>query len=151
MTDETRSQEIGIGEARNRKRVRSQALYIGFAGVIGGLIGFFTGFYDEGDGSLFNGDWDELALDPTLALILAAALLLSFLILPLWGFRIIDELKREQNYIAFTAGCLAVFSGFPVWAMLYAGGFAPAPHAFGVFAIALVAMVIGFVFAQFRS
>lgn len=147
MTDNI---EPGPGEARTRKRQINQIIYIGFAAVLGGVIGFSTGFFDQGDGSLFTGDWEQLSLDPTIALSLAAALLFAFLILPLWGFRMIDELKREHNYIAFTAGCLSALSGFPVWAMLYAGGFAPPPHAFGLFAIVFFSMIFGYVIARFR-
>lgn len=139
------------GEARNRRRIRNQIIFVGFASIIGGFIGFLTGYYDEGDGNLFNGDWEALSLDPTLAILLAAALLFSFLALPLWGFRMIDSYQREQNLVAFTAGSLGVLSGFPMWAMLYAGGFAPPPHAFGVFAIGFVSMLVGFAFAQFKT
>jgi len=141
--------EIGPGEARTKKRMRTQIIYIAIAGVLGGVIGFSTAFFDQGDGSLFNGDWEDLALDPTIALILAAGLLFAFLALPLWGFRMIDDYKREHNFIAFTAGSLAVMSGFPVWAMLYAGGFAPPPHAFGVWAIGFFSMAAGYLYARF--
>jgi hypothetical protein len=73
----------------------------------------------------------------------------GFMALPLYGFTQIDEMKREYNLVAFTGGCIAVITGFPVWAILYAGGFVPAPHAFGVFAIAFVAMVISYPIARF--
>jgi hypothetical protein len=142
--------DLGPGEARTRQRQRKQNLYIGLAAVVGGVIGFFTGFFDQGDGSLFAGDWEHLKLPPALALLVAAMLLVGFLALPLYGFRMIDDYKREQNYVAFTGGCLAVLSGFPVWAVLYAGGFAPAPHAFGVFAIAFVAMMFSYLYARWR-
>ena len=145
------TKELGPGEAATRKRRINQAIYIGFAGILGGVIGFTTGFFDQGDGSLFGGDWDELKLAPGIALALAIGLALAFLILPLYGFRKIDELKREHNYIAFTGGCLAVLAGFPIWASLYAGGFTPAPHAFGVFMIAFVSMSISYVYAYFRA
>ncbi|MDJ0641957.1 MAG: hypothetical protein QNJ15_03990 [Erythrobacter sp.] len=146
MTDQSRP-----GEARNRKRLRNQILFVGFASVIGGFLGFMTGYYDQGEGNLFNGDWEALSLDPTLSIALAVMLTFSLLVLPLIGFRMIDDFQREQNLVAFTAGCLGVLSGFPAWALLYAGGFAPPPHAFGVFAIAFVSMAIGFVIAQFKT
>ncbi len=151
MTDTSETKGIGPGEARTRKRMRNQAVFMTFAAAMGGFIGFLTGYYDEGDGSLFNGDWEALSLEPTLAVGLAAALLFALLILPLVGFRMIDDFQREKNFVGFTAGCLAVLSGFPMWAMLYAGGFAPPPHAFGVFAIGFVSMLVGFAFAQFKT
>jgi hypothetical protein len=141
---------LGPGEARTRQRNRAQMLFLVTAGLIGGLIGLGTGLFDEGDGNLFVGGWEALKLPPGLAIALAALLLFGFLALPLWGFTKIDDYKREHNLIAFTGGCLAVLSGFPVWVVLHAGGFVPPPHAFGVFATAYVAMIASFLFASWR-
>lgn len=145
-----RNGALGPGEARTRQRNVRQILYIGLAGVVGGTIGFFTGFFDQGDGSLFAGDWERLKLPGGLAILVAVLLLAGFLVLPLYGFRMIDDYKREQNLVAFTGGCLAVISGFPVWAVLHAGGFVPPPHAFGIFAIAFAAMTLSFLYARWR-
>lgn len=142
--------DLSPGEARTRQRKRTQMLYIGFAAIIGGVIGLATGFFDQGDGSLFGGDWAELKLPPLLAIGIVVLLLGGFLALPLYGFRMIDDYKREQNLVAFTGGCLSVITGFPVWAVLYAGGFTPPPHAFGIFAIAYVSMVLSFLYARWR-
>jgi hypothetical protein len=138
------------GEARTRQRQRRQMLYIGIAAAIGGVTGFATGFFDQGEGSLFAGDWEALKLPPALALMLAVTILGAFVVLPLWGFRMIDDYKREHNYIGFTGGCLSVLAGYPVWAVLYAGGFVPPPHAFGIFAIAYVSMTLAFLYARWR-
>ncbi len=83
--------EPGPGELRTRQRRRTQMLYIGLAGAIGGVIGFATGFFDQGDGNLFGGDWDKLKLPPLLAVGLAVLLLGGFLALPLYGFKMIDD------------------------------------------------------------
>jgi hypothetical protein len=138
----------GPGEARTRKRQMRQLAFIMVSGLIGGIVGFSTGFFDQGDGNLFHGDWDELSLDPAIALLLAGVLLLGLVVLPIWGFRMIDDFKREMNLIAYSAGLIGVMSGFPVWAMLYAGGFAPPPHAFGVWAIGFVSMTLAYGYAR---
>lgn len=145
-----KSPEMGPGEARTRQRRRNQLVYIAIATIFGGTIGFATGFFDQGNGNLFAGDWEDLKLPPLLALTIAVLLLGAFVGLPLYGFRMIDDYKREQNFIAFTGGCLSVIAGFPIWAALYAGGFAPPPHAFGIFAIAYVSMLVSFGFARWR-
>ncbi|MDC8753251.1 hypothetical protein OIK40_01190 [Erythrobacter sp. sf7] len=142
--------QIGPGEARLRKRRRNQIVFLAIAGMIGGLIGFATGAFDQGDGNLFAGDWERLKLPPALALGLVVLLLIGFVAMPIYGFGKIDDYKREHNFIGFTGGCLAVLAGFPVWAALYAGGFAPPPHAFGIFALAYVAMLASFLFARWR-
>jgi len=143
------SKSPGPGEARTRQRQRRQIVFVSIAALLGGAIGFTTAFFDKGDGSLFTGDWDALSLDPAVAVILAVALFVGFMVLPLYGFTRVDEIKREDNLIAFTGGCIAVITGFPVWAVLYAGGFVPAPHGFGVFAIAFVAMMVSYPIARF--
>jgi len=138
------------GEARTRQRQRRQMLYFGIAALIGGAIGFATGFFDQGDGSLFDGNIAQLKLPPMLALGLVALLIGGFIVLPLWGFRMIDDYKREQNLIGFTGGCVSVLAGYPIWAVLYAGGFVAPPHAFGIFAIAYVSMAASFLYARWR-
>ena len=140
----------GPGEERTRRRVRTQWLYLGFAGAIGGMIGLGTSLFDLGDGNLFAGDWADLRLPPAVALVLAVMLLGGFLVLPLYGFRMIDDYKREQNFVGFTGGCFAVLAGFPVWAVLHAGGIVPAPHAFGVYALGFVGMLGSFLFARWK-
>lgn len=141
---------LGPGEARARQRGIRQMLYIGVAGAVGGTIGLATGIFDQGDGNLFAGDWENLKLPPVVAIIVVVMLVFGFLILPLSGFRMIDDYKREQNLVAFTGGCVAVLAGFPIWAVLHAGGFVPPPHAFGIYAIAFVSMFASFLYARWR-
>lgn len=140
----------GPGEIRTRQRSRTQMIYIAFAGTVGGMIGLATGIFDQGDGSLFGGDWEQLKLPPLLAIGVAIMVLGGFVALPLYGFRMIDDYKREQNLVAFTGGCLSVIAGFPVWAVLHAGGLVPPPHAFGIFALAYVSMILSFLYARWR-
>lgn len=149
MTDKG-PRPLGPGEARTRQRRQNQAIYIGVAALAGGVIGFATGFFDQGDGNLFAGDWEDLKLPPVMALGIAALLLAVFVALPIYGFRMIDDYKREQNLVAFSGGCIAVVAGFPIWAALHAGGFVPAPHAFGIFAIAYVSTIISYGYARWR-
>lgn len=148
--DRLNTAAAGPGEERTRRRLRTQWLYLGLAGAIGGVIGLSTSLFDLGDGNLFAGNWAALKLPPAVALVLAVMLLAGFLVLPLYGFRMIDDYKREHNLVGFTGGCLAVLSGFPVWAVLHAGGFVPAPHAFGVYALGFVGMFGSFLFARWR-
>lgn len=140
----------GPGEERIRQRRRKQALYIGFAGVVGGIIGFMTAVFDRGDGNLFAGNWDKLTLHPGIAIVLALLLLFGFALLPLSGFRMIDDYKREHNFIAFTGGCVAVLAGFPMWAVLHAGGIGAAPDPFGIWLLCFAAMAASYAYARWR-
>jgi hypothetical protein len=139
--------DLGLGEARTRQRQRRQMLYLGVAVAIGGIIGLVTGVFDQGDGSLFSSDWDKLALDPAVAILLAVLVLLGFAILPLYGFRTIDEMKREHNLIGFAGGCTAVLAGFPMWAVLHAGGIGAALHPFGVWLLGFIGMILAYLYA----
>jgi hypothetical protein len=141
---------LGPGEARNRERQRRYLAYLVLGAVLGGVTGFMAGFFDKSDGNIFEGDWIALSLDPALALLLAALLLTGLLALPLWGFAIVDELKREHSLVGYAGSSLAVVAAFPVWAVLAAGGFAPPPHAPGLWLIALAAMIASYLFARWR-
>ncbi|MEE4153981.1 MAG: hypothetical protein V2I27_07460 [Erythrobacter sp.] len=150
MTD-TASAPDRPGEARTRQRRRRQVMFTLVAVLIGFGVGLATGWFDEGDGNLFNGDWEALTLPPWVALALALALALGLLALPLWGFTQLDDFKREINLVGYAGGCLAATAGFPIWAVLYAGGFAPLPHAFGVWLIAFGGLIAAYGYAWLRS
>lgn len=141
----------GPGEARTRQRQRLQMLYFGAAVMVGGIIGLVTGAFDQGDGSLKSNDWDKLALDPAVAILLAGLVLFGFAVLLLWGFRTIDEMKREHSLIGFAGGCVAVLAGFPMWAVLHAGGIGSAPHPFGVWLLGFVGMMVAYLYAWWRA
>jgi hypothetical protein len=141
----------GPGEARTRQRQRLQMLYFGAAVMVGGIIGLVTGAFDQGDGSLKSNDWDKLALDPAVAILLAGLVLFGFAVLPLWGFRTIDEMKREHSLIGFAGGCVAVLAGLPMWAVLHAGGIGSAPHPFGVWLLGFVGMMVAYLYAWWRA
>ena len=138
------------GEARTRQRQRRKTMYLVAAGVLGAVIGFVGTFFDLGDGSIFSGRWDGLSLPPVVAIVLAIAILVGFLILPLWGFTQIDEHQRENNLMGYTGGLAAVIAGFPLWVVLYAGGFVPPPNAFGLWLVGLLAMLGSYLYARWR-
>ena len=139
------------GEARTRQRRRREIITYAFAGVIGGVIGFIIGFADMGDGNLFTGEWDKLVLDPTIAAILAVALVGGLIAFPLWCFTLVDELVRDRNLVGYTGGGMAVMGGIPAWAVLHAGGFVRAPTAADAWAVGFAATMIVFGIAWLRS
>jgi hypothetical protein len=149
MTDR-KTRQVGPGEARSMARRRRYFTYVAFGGLVGGIAGFATGFFDQGDGNLFAGDWELLRLPPALALVIAGLLLAGFLALPIYSFRLIDDYQREQGLIGYSGGYLGVMAGFPTWAALHGGGFVPAPHAFGIFAIGFVSMCVSYLYARWR-
>ena len=145
------NEALSPGEARMRVRNRRQMFTYVFAGLLGGVIGFTVGFADQGEGNLFLGAWDLLVLDPVVSLVLAIAIPLALIALPLWCFGMIDELQRERNLIAYTGGGMAVMGGVPAWAVLHAGGFAPFPTAIGAWTIGFVATCVAFAIIWLKS
>ena len=133
-----------------RQRRRREIITYVTAGLVGGVIGFLVAFADQGDGNLFNGDWDKLVLDPAMAVGLAIALVLGIIVLPLWAFTVSDELVRERNYIGYTGGCMAFMGLVPAWALLHAGGLAPEPTVPAAWAIGFFATMGTFAIAWFR-
>lgn len=146
----TPKEKLGPGEVRTRQRQRRYIAYAAACAGLGAVTGYLASFFDRGESNLLAGEWNALALDPGVALFLAALLLIGFLALPLWGFRLIDELKREHNLVAYAGSGLAVMAAFPVWAALHAGGFVPAPHAPGLWLIGFAAMVLSYLHARWR-
>jgi len=153
MTKETlvTKSDLGVGELRLRQRRRRQWFYYGVAVAAGLVLGLLLAFAEEGEGDFFSSDIANLSLEPGLSLALSGLCLFSFLALPLWGFSQIDEHLRQQNLIGFTGGALAALSGYPVWTLLYAGGLLPQPHAFGIFVLLFVGMIVSFAFAKVRD
>ncbi|MEO0590905.1 MAG: hypothetical protein AAFZ11_10140 [Pseudomonadota bacterium] len=143
--------DIGPGEARMKARRRREIITYVFASLLGGGIGIILSVADQGDGSLFLGEWEEMVLDPTIAVILATTLLLSLIALPLWAFTVTDELVLKRNLIGYTGGSMAVMGGVPAWAVLHAGGLAPEPTAQGAWAIGFFVTMIAFAFAWISS
>lgn len=140
----------GPGEAHILRRNRRYLAYLAFGFIVGGIAGFATGFFDQGDGNLLAGEWERLRLPPLLALGIAGLLVAGFLALPIYGFRMVDDYQRELGLIGYSGGFLAVMAAFPAWAALHAGGFVPAPHAFGIFAVGFVAMCASYLYARWR-
>lgn len=145
------SPDLSPGETRTRQRNRREIITYVFAGAIGMVLGAITVLADKGSGDLFTGEWETMVFDPTLAVILAATILLGFVALPFWCFTVIDEVVKERNLIGYTGGGMVVMGGAPAWAVLHAGGFVHAPSAAGIWALGFLATMIVFAIAWIRS
>ena len=145
------SSKLSPGEARMRQRKRREIITYVTAGLVGGVIGFLVAVGNKGEGNLFDGSWDKLVLDPVVAVILAIALILGIIVMPIWAFTVSDELVRERNYIGYTGGCMAFMGLVPAWALLHAGGLAPEPTVSAAWAIGFFATMGTFAVAWFRS
>ena len=140
----------GPGEQKTKARRLRYMAYMGVAFLLGIALSAILNMDDGAASDLFLGN-SERALDPTIAIVATGVILISFLGLPVWGFTQIDEHLREQNFVSFTGGALAVLCGYPAWAVLSAGGFLTRPTAFGVFALAFLASMVTFAVVKLRD
>ena len=139
------------GEARTRARQRRKWAFMIFAAMLGAAIGAFMSGVESGEGDFFTGDIESLTMPVWASLAMAAAFFVAFAVLPIWGFRQIDDYHERQNLIGYAGGCIAAVAGYPIWAVLAVGGLAPFPTAFGVFAIAFAATMLTFGVVKLRG
>lgn len=141
----------GSGEARYRQRRRKKIVYYTVSGVLAGFLGYFLAKSERGEGSFVEGDIANLTLDPAVSLVFAAAMIIALLVVPLWGYSQIDEHAMKNNLVGMAAGCMAVISGYPAWAVLSMGGWIAAPTAFGIFLLCFAVMTLTFGVMKLRS
>lgn len=142
-----RSDQLGPGERATLARRRyKQRLYIALL-IFGGVVGGATGWLDQSRG----GGLAALSLPPVAAGLLALAMIIGMVIVPLYMFSQVDELAVRRNLRAMAAGWLAVMGGFPAWFLLAAGGLAPTPSAIGLFLLAYGVTLVTFLILKLRD
>lgn len=142
--------ELGPGERANLARRRyKQRFYIAlfvFGGLVGGLVGGLSQSRDKGLAGL-----DTLSLPPVAAIMLASAMVIGLVAIPIYMFGKVDELAVRRNLRGMAAGWLAVIGGYPAWYLLAAGGLAPAPNALGLFMLAYGVTLVTFIILKMRD
>lgn len=151
MHESANSLGPGPGERRLRQRRRNHFGYLALCLALGGVLGGVMGAFDSGPNHSVLIDFTRLALPPAIAVVIAIAFILSLVVLPLYMFRKIDELKVLQNMQALSGGAFAVLGGYPAWQLLAAGGLAPQPSAWGVFLLGYGFMLVSFVALRLRG
>ena len=147
----TRGSKTAVpGERKTRSRQRRYILYMLLAACVGAALGWLLNTGDSLASDVFA-DAQARSLSQPLAFAAIALLIGGFFVLPLWGFKHIDELQKEQNFIAFTGGAMAVLAGYPIWAVLTAASLIPAPTAFSVFMLAMIGMLATLVVVNVRE
>ncbi|MFM9828000.1 MAG: hypothetical protein ACKVOB_04530 [Sphingomonas sp.] len=145
------NRKMGPGELAALKRQRFMRWFIfgtgAFGAVLGGVIGGFVGKA----GLPFLFDVKLLSLPPALSMLLAIGFVIGFIVLPIYAFRAVDEMKAQRNLRGMSSACLAVLGGYPAWQMLAAGGYLPQPTGLGVFAPCYFALLVVLVVLKYRD
>ena len=136
----------GEGERREAMMRRRRVLVIGTLAVAGFATGFYVGFGEgltafRGAGTIWT---------PTLAV----AMILCFAVAVIGGTWILngvmDELERERSYKAASFGSAVFLIGYPIWFLLWKGGFVAEPVHWLIYAIVVVAMLLATLWYRFR-
>ena len=130
-----------IERARQRRKL---AILIGVAtvgGVGGGIVGA-----QQGD-NLFDlaKPWP-----PALCLALAIAYLVAVIAGSIALSRQVDEVERETKRKAATIAAKAYGIGYPIWFLLWKGGFLPEPMHVALYGLFLAALLAASLFYRFR-
>jgi drug/metabolite transporter (DMT)-like permease len=128
---------------RNRRR-RKLAIVLAM-GAVGGIGGGIVGARE--DGHLFDlaHPWP-----PLLCLALAALFLLAVGIGTLLMRRQIDEVERMTKLRATHVGAMLLLVGYPVWFLLWKGGFLPEPQHVAIYAAFLIVSLLASLYYKFR-
>ncbi|OQW48301.1 MAG: hypothetical protein A4S16_01175 [Proteobacteria bacterium SG_bin6] len=133
--------ELGPGERTARRNRRRMYYFLGGSVVFGAVLGGAIKSFELSERAGLH-DITALRLPPVVAALLAIGFLAALIGIPVYSFRLIDEVKVQNNLKAMSGACLAVVGGYPAWQALAAGGLVPQPSALGVFLIAYLAMAV---------
>ena len=135
----------GKGEALERANRRRKFMIVGGLAVAGFFPGFYLG-YTENDELLQVGDkWP-----PEIALILAAVYLVAVLTGAVLLKRQTDEVQlAQQTRGTALAGSMFVLV-YPLWYILWKGGFVPEPMHAVIYVLFLLTALGGMLYYRFR-
>ena len=136
----------GPGEARERARFRKRRFVIAGIFTAGLLSGFYIG-HQEAEALFHGGDG---AWSPTVALVLAAVYLLAVLggALVLQGQ--MDEVERANGYKAAALAGAVYIIVYPLWFVLWKGGFVGEPIHWVLFVAFWLSLCLGQLWYRFR-
>ena len=137
---------LGIGEARERARFRKRNLVIGaiFA------AGLFSGFYVGQAESARIWEGGAGAWSPIVSLVIACVYLIAVIggSLALQGS--LDELERRNAYEATSVASAVFITLYPLWFVLWKGGFVVEPIHWVVFSAFWLTLAAAQLWYRFR-
>ena len=139
------SEPLSEGERLERNRRRRKLLIIAALAAVGGVGGGIVGARENDQ--LFNlaHPWP-----PTLCLTLAVLLLFAVGIGKFALRGQIDEVERMAKLKATHVGASLFLLGYPIWFLLWKGGFVPEPQHVVIYAVLLIVMLLASLFYRFR-
>jgi hypothetical protein len=136
----------GEGERLDSARRRRRWLLVGGLALVGILPGFYLG-YREGAAAAGS---QPLVWSPFLAALLAGLYLVAVVGGGLLLNKVTDEVERQNGYRAASFAGLALMLVYPVWFLLWKGGFAAEPVHWILFALFWLSLALASLFYRFR-
>jgi uncharacterized membrane protein YciS (DUF1049 family) len=93
---------------------------------------------------------DAGAVDPLIAILLAAVFVIGTVIANWIYLRSSDELVRANNYAAAFWGMAFLLIAYPAWLILWMGQLVPEPNARDLYLMTGIAATVGYVWNRFR-
>lgn len=133
------------GEQWERARRRRRMAIVGAVALVGGIGGGIVGGYEADNLFVLAHPWP-----PALCLVLVALFLVTIAIAFLVLSRQTDEVERIVKLKTARVGTLVLLVGYPVWFLLWKGGFLPEPMHVAIYAAVLVSILAASLFYRFR-
>lgn len=133
------------GEAIERGKRQRRTMVIGIVLAVGAAAGFYTGATDGG--ALF----DPAKTWPlTVTLVMVATYTLALVIGSLVLSRQLDEVQLRNSHKAASVAAAAFIWGYPLWFVLWKGGFAVEPMHGVIFLAFWLILLVASLFYRFR-
>jgi MFS family permease len=139
------SEPLSDFERIERGRRNRKFAIIAAMGVVGGVGGGIVGGRESDKLFDLAHPWP-----PLLCLAIAASFLLAVGVGTIILRGQMDEVERMAKLRATHAGAMLFLIGYPLWFLLWKGGFLPEPQHVAMFVIVLVGSVLASLFYRFR-
>ena len=139
------SEPLSDYERIERDRRRRKFATVGALAAVGGIGGGIVGAREADRLFDLAQPWPPLLCLALAALLLVAAAVGSFAL-----HRQTDEVERLAKLKATHAGASVYLLGYPIWFLLWKGGFLPEPMHVLIYAITIVAILLASLHYRFR-
>lgn len=136
----------GEGERRDSARRRKRWLILAAVAVLGMIPAFYMGFQD---GAAMARSRPSV-WSPMLAAVLAGLYLVVMIGGGLLMRSVTDELERQRGYMAASFAGLTLMIVYPIWFLLWRGGFVPEPIHWVLFVLFWLSLALATLFYRFR-
>lgn len=143
MRDHT---QRGEGERRDAERRRKRWLILAAIALFGGVPAFYVGLQQ----GAALAESRPLTWSPTLAAVLAGLYLAVMVGGGLLMQGVTDEIERQRGYKAASLAGMTLMLVYPVWFLLWKGGFVPEPIHWVLFALFWLSLALATLWYRFR-